>query len=67
MNRHEKGMNGMWKEVEGQSADNVVCFLDLEDSVRNYQRTLNKLVKNNEIIKIGGGRYTSYIWNREND
>ena len=29
------------------------------------QRTLNDLVKNGEIIKIGGGRYTSYIWNRE--
>ena len=29
------------------------------------QRTLNDLVKNGDIIKIGGGRYTSYIWNRE--
>ena len=29
------------------------------------QRTLNDLVKNGEIIKIGGGRYTSYAWNRE--
>lgn len=31
------------------------------------QRTLNDLRKNNEIIKIGGGRYTAYIWNRENE
>lgn len=29
------------------------------------QRTLNDLVKNGDIIKIGGGRYTSYVWNRE--
>ena len=29
------------------------------------QRTLNELVKSGEIIKIGGGRYTSYVWNRE--
>lgn len=29
------------------------------------QRTLNDLVKNGEIVKIGGGRYTSYVWNRE--
>lgn len=29
------------------------------------QRTLNELVKNGDIIKIGGGRYTSYTWNRE--
>ncbi|MCU6747557.1 MULTISPECIES: hypothetical protein [Lachnospiraceae] len=31
------------------------------------QRALNELLKNNAIIKIGGGRYTSYVWNREND
>lgn len=29
------------------------------------QRALNDLVKNSDIIKIGGGRYTSYVWNRE--
>lgn len=29
------------------------------------QRTLNDLVKSGDIIKIGGGRYTSYVWNRE--
>ena len=27
------------------------------------QRTLADLLSNNEIVKIGGGRYTSYIWN----
>ncbi len=31
------------------------------------QRTLAALLKENKIIKIGGGRYTKYIWNREND
>ena len=31
------------------------------------QRTLNELVKNGNIIKIGGGRYTSYIWNMEKE
>ena len=31
------------------------------------QRTLNDLVKNGDIIKIGGGRYTSYVWNREKE
>lgn len=29
------------------------------------QRTLNELLKNNDIIRIGGGRYTKYVWNRE--
>ena len=36
-------------------------------SQTTVQRALNDLLKNNEIIKIGGGRYTSYIWNRENE
>ena len=31
------------------------------------QRTLNELVKNGNIIKIGGGRYTSYVWNRDKE
>ena len=31
------------------------------------QRTLNDLVKKGDIIKIGGGRYTSYVWNREKE
>ncbi len=36
-------------------------------SQTTVQRALNELVKNEEIIKIGGGRYTSYTWNRERD
>lgn len=31
------------------------------------QRALNDLVKSGDIVKIGGGRYTSYIWNREKE
>lgn len=31
------------------------------------QRTLNDLHKSNKIIKLSGGRYTAYTWNREND
>ena len=31
------------------------------------QRALNDMVKSGEIIKLSGGRYTSYIWNRENE
>lgn len=29
------------------------------------ERTLTEMVKNGEILKIGGGRYTAYVWNRE--
>lgn len=31
------------------------------------QRALNALVKSGEVLKIGGGRYTSYTWNRERE
>ena len=36
-------------------------------SQTTIQRALNELVKSAEIIKVGGGRYTSYTWNREID
>lgn len=31
------------------------------------QRALNELLSNNDIIKLSGGRYTSYTWNREKE
>ena len=31
------------------------------------QRTLADLQKNGEILKLSGGRYTAYIWNREKE
>ncbi len=34
-------------------------------SETTVQRTLNDLLKKGKIIKLSGGRYTSYIWNRE--
>ena len=34
-------------------------------SQATVQRTLIELQKNNEIIKLSGGRYTAYVWNRE--
>lgn len=36
---------------------------DISDTT--VQRALADLLKNNKIIKIGGGRYTKYVWNRE--
>ena len=36
-------------------------------SETTVQRALGALVKENKIKKISGGRYTSYIWNREAD
>lgn len=38
---------------------------DISDTT--VQRTLAELLKNNEIIKLSGGRYTSYVWNVEKE
>ena len=34
-------------------------------SPKTVQRALESLLAGGEVLKIGGGRYTSYIWNRE--
>ena len=31
------------------------------------QRTLNELVTSGEVLKIGGGRYTAYMWNHDKE
>ena len=36
-------------------------------SLKTVQRALEDLLKNGEIIKIGGGRYTSYTWSWEKE
>ena len=38
---------------------------DISDTT--IQRTLTELLKNNEIIKLSGGRYTSYVCNEEKE
>lgn len=45
-------MRGVWKDCRGKAT---------------VQRTLNDLVKDGKIIKIGGGRYTKYKWNWEDE
>ncbi|MEF2609277.1 MAG: Fic family protein [Faecalicoccus sp.] len=34
---------------------------DISDTT--ISRTLSELLKNNEIVKVSGGRFTSYVWN----
>lgn len=36
---------------------------DISDTT--IHKTLNALLRSNKIIKIGGGRYTKYVWNNE--
>ena len=36
-------------------------------SQKTVERALAGMLKNGEILKIGGGRYTSYAWNWEKE
>ncbi len=51
----------------GQLTKSQIMDLCPDISQKTVERALAELLKIGEVIKIGGGRYTSYIWNREND
>ncbi len=46
-------------------ADIVAKCPDISQTTIN--RTIGDLVKSGEVIKISGGRYSAYTWNRENE
>lgn len=47
----------------GKITKSEIMKLCPDISQTTVQRTLNNLLENGQIIKIGGGRYTSYTWN----
>ena len=55
------------KETMGKITKTEIMTKCPDISQVTVQRALNDLVKSGEIIKIGGGRYTSYTWNREDE
>lgn len=55
------------KETLGKITKTEILQKCPDISQVTVQRALNELVKSGEIIKIGGGRYTTYTWNRERD
>lgn len=53
------------KETLGTVTKTEIMEKCSDISQTTVQRTLNDLVNAGEIIKISGGRYTKYVWNRE--
>ena len=53
------------KEHIGTITKSELLDMNLDISDTTVQRTLAELLKNNDIVKIGGGRYTKYVWNGE--
>lgn len=51
----------------GKITKSEIMKLCPDISQTTTQRALNDLLENNKIIKIGGGRYTSYVWNWEEE
>jgi hypothetical protein len=45
----------------------LYSYIILDISHITVQKALADMMSNNEIIKIGGGRYTSYAWNWERE
>lgn len=53
------------KETMGKITKAEIMAKCPDISHTTVQRALKELQENGEIIKIGGGRYTSYVWNKE--
>lgn len=57
----------MIKDTLGKITKTEIMAKCPDISQITVQRALSDLLKCGDIIKIGGGRYTSYIWNREKE
>ena len=55
------------KETLGKITKTEIMGKCPDISQITVQRTLNDLVTSGEILKIGGGRYTAYMWNHDKE
>lgn len=71
MDRQGRSKPEIIREVIKETLGNITAAEIKEKcpdiSHTTMQRALKSLQESGEIIKIGGGRYTSYTWNREKD
>ena len=55
------------KETLGKITKTEIMEKCPDISQVTVQRALNDLAKSGEILKIGGGRYTAYMWNHNKE
>lgn len=55
------------RQTTGQITKSEIMEKCPDISQVTVQRSLNDLLTNGDIIKIGGGRYTKYIWNHDKE
>jgi predicted transcriptional regulator of viral defense system len=53
------------RNTTGKLTKTDIMELCPDISQKTVERVLSSLQKSRDIIKIGGGRYTTYIWNWE--
>ena len=58
-------VRGIIRNTTGKLTKNEIMNQCPDISQKTVERTLASLLASGEILKIGGGRSTSYIWNRE--
>ena len=66
LSKHDR-IRELIKNHLGQITKSEIMAKFPDISQITVQRALSDMLKNEEIIKIGGGRYTSYFWNREKE
>ena len=60
-------IRAMIRERSGRITKTEILAECPDVSQVTVQRTLKDLLDSGDILKISGGRYTAYIWNRENE
>ena len=71
MNLNTKGLSKpdrvreIIRNTTGKLTKTEILELCPDISQKTVERALSSLQKSRDIIKIGGGRYTTYIWNWE--
>ena len=66
MSKSER-VRAMIKETLGKITKTEIMEKCPDISQVTVQRALNELVTSGEILKIGGGRYTAYMWNHNKE
>ena len=67
LSKPERVRNAIKDSITPITKTELINYFKDEISDVTIQRALNDLTKKGEILKIGGGRYTAYMWNHNKE
>ena len=67
LSKPERVRNAIKDSITPITKTELINYFKDEISDVTIQRALNDLTKKGEILKIGGGRYTAYVWNHNKE